>query len=647
MSQTSRKVALLIGVSEYGEGLQALPATLNDLEKMKQILENRNIGGFDDVKQLINPNLEKMQTELESLFKHRNRDDLVLLFFSGHGITDDSGRLYLATCNTSKNTFKPTSVPATFVHNEMNESFSKRQVIILDCCYSGAFAKTRSRNDTSVDIRRQLGGEGRVLLSSSTAVQPSFETEESGIYTRYLVEGIETGAADLDQDGYISVAELHEYARKKVEEAKPAMQPEMHILNKEGYTIVLAQVVQDRKLSYRRLVERYDNQGKISQTGRKNLEIKREEFGLSRKEAEEIEDSVLKPYRQRAENIQRYEEALVQEIRHKFPLSAQDEQALKDYQRYLGLRDEDVEHIRRQVMPKRPGSRLTGQVTGQAPISKPWLVLLFLVIAGIIISVPILFLPYFQAAVLYNEANNLKEQNQNAAALELYNQVVKIKPDFYDAWTNRGYVLGKLNLYEESFKSCKKAIEIEKDSIPALNCQGNALRKLQRYSEAIAAYDRIIALDPKSVINLNNRGETRLDSQQYKEALDDFNQAINIDNNSVFAWNNKGRALDRLGEYSEAVKAFEQATKVNPDYYYAWINLGDTLKKLNSNQEAVAAYKKATLIKPNSHEDWYLIGQALEKLGKNQEAVDAYEEAIKIMPSYTEAIKAKQRLQKQ
>jgi tetratricopeptide (TPR) repeat protein len=643
MSQTSRKIALLIGVSEYGQGLQPLPATLNDIEKMKQILENLNIGGFDDVKQLINPNLEKMQTELESLFKHRNRDDLVLLFFSGHGITDESGRLYLATCNTSKNTFRPSSVPATFVHDVMNESSSKRQVIILDCCYSGAFAQTRSRNDTSVDIKRQLGGEGRVLLSSSTAVQPSFETEESGIYTRYLVEGIETGAADLDQDGYISVAELHEYARKKVEEAKPAMQPEMHILNKEGYTIVLAQVVQDRKLSYRRLVERYDNQGKISQTGRKNLEIKREEFGLSRKEAEEIEDSVLKPYRQRAENLQRYEEALVQEIRHKFPLNAQDEQALKDYQKSLGLRDEDVKDIRRRVMPKRPVSRLTGQ----APIAKPWLVLLLLVTAGIIISVPILFLPYFQAVVLYNEANNLKDKNQNAAALQLYNQVVQIKPDFYDAWTNRGYVLGKLNLYEESFNSCKKAIELEKNSIPALNCQGNALRKLQRYSEAIAAYDRIIALDPKSVISFNNRGETLLDSQQHTAALDDFNQAINIDNNSVFAWNNKGRALDRLSEYTEAVNAFAQATKLKPDYYYAWINLGDTLKKLNRNQEAVDAYKTASLIKPNSHEDWYLIGQALEKLGQSKEAVDAYQQAISIMPSYTEAIKAKQRLQRQ
>ena len=344
MSQTSRKVALLIGVSEYGEGLQALPATLNDLEKMKQILENRNIGGFDDVKQLINPNLEKMQTELESLFKHRNRDDLVLLFFSGHGITDDSGRLYLATCNTSKNTFKPTSVPATFVHNEMNESFSKRQVIILDCCYSGAFAKTRSRNDTSVDIRRQLGGEGRVVLTSSTSTQYSFEQQDSdlSVYTRYLVEGIETGAADLDEDEVISVDELHEYANIKVQKASPAMKPEIYTV-KEGYKIIIAKVpIGDPKLKYRKEVERYVHGGKISPVGRRILNARRDSLGLLAEEAATIEAEVLKPYREYKKKLHEYEQALVEAIQHEYPLSDYTRGELRDLQQVLSLRDEDI-----------------------------------------------------------------------------------------------------------------------------------------------------------------------------------------------------------------------------------------------------------------------------------------------------------------
>ncbi|WP_257237213.1 hypothetical protein [Nostoc sp. 'Peltigera malacea cyanobiont' DB3992] len=80
---------------------------------------------------------------------------------------DESGNLYLATCLTRKNPqgqiIKSTSVPASFIHNIMNDSRCKRQVIILDCCFSGAFAQGWSaKDDGSVDIQTQLGGEGEL-----------------------------------------------------------------------------------------------------------------------------------------------------------------------------------------------------------------------------------------------------------------------------------------------------------------------------------------------------------------------------------------------------------------------------------------------------------------------------------------------------
>ncbi|NJR75291.1 MAG: hypothetical protein HC773_19920 [Scytonema sp. CRU_2_7] len=49
------------------------------------------------------------------------------------------------------------------------------------------------------------------------------------------MEGIEKGAADIDNDGFISVDELHEYARKKVQEAAPAMKPEIYAIKRRGY----------------------------------------------------------------------------------------------------------------------------------------------------------------------------------------------------------------------------------------------------------------------------------------------------------------------------------------------------------------------------------------------------------------------------
>ncbi len=241
------KVAVLIGVSEYKPGLTPLPAATKDVEGMRQILENPELGGFDEVKPLLNPDPVEMLEEIQAAFSSsRKTQDLVLLFFSGHGVRDERGNLYLATRITRKTErgelVKGTAVAARFVHDIMNDCRSKRQVVILDCCYSGAFAEgLLAKDDGSVDVRNQLGGEGRVLLASSTSLQYSFEQkgEDFSIYTHYLIEGIDTGAADRDNDGMVSVDELHEYAKEKVQDAVPAMKPEIYP-SKEGYRILLA-----------------------------------------------------------------------------------------------------------------------------------------------------------------------------------------------------------------------------------------------------------------------------------------------------------------------------------------------------------------------------------------------------------------------
>ncbi len=134
----SRKVALLIGVSEYGEDIPSLSAPLNDVAAMKRVLENPEMGGFDEITIRINPDPTAMRLAVQQVFASRRKDDLVLLFFSGHGITDDNNKLYLATKGTSKDFYKATSVPASFIQDVSLESYAKRQAIILDCCYSGA-----------------------------------------------------------------------------------------------------------------------------------------------------------------------------------------------------------------------------------------------------------------------------------------------------------------------------------------------------------------------------------------------------------------------------------------------------------------------------------------------------------------------------
>jgi len=241
------KVALLIGVSDY-QKLSTLSSAIKDVEAMQRVLEDPEIGGFDQVETLLNPDdPTKIQQAIEKLFSGRNRNDLVLLFFSGHGIKDNSGKLYFATSTTNKhpngNLIKSTAVPSSFVHDIMGSSLCKRQVVILDCCFSGAFAEgMTAKDDGVIDVEAQLGGRGRAVLTSSTSTQYSFEQKGSNlsVYTQHIVTGIETGAADLNKDGSISVFELHEYLCNHLEQPTAAMSPKIIGLKDEGFSIVIA-----------------------------------------------------------------------------------------------------------------------------------------------------------------------------------------------------------------------------------------------------------------------------------------------------------------------------------------------------------------------------------------------------------------------
>ncbi len=353
------KMALAIGVSDYAPGLTPLPGATRDVEAMRRVLQHPDMGGFDDVKTLSNPDRQVMQEEIEKLFSGRTKEDLVLLFFSGHGVKDDNGKLHLATRITRKTPqgelIQATAVPASFVQDIMSNSRSQRQIVILDCCFSGAFAEGWSaKDDGSVDVKKQLGGEGRAVLTSSTSTQYSFEQEGSELstYTRYLVEGIATGAADLDNDGVVSIDELHEYAKGKVQETAPAMKPEIYAV-KEGYKIRISQApTEDPKLRYRKEVEHFASRGVISGVGRNVLDALRDGLGLLPEVAAAIENEVLKPYQEYQKRLQRYEQVLVEAIGREHSLSSDTQNELKRLQRVLKLRDEDIAQIEAQVISR-------------------------------------------------------------------------------------------------------------------------------------------------------------------------------------------------------------------------------------------------------------------------------------------------------
>lgn len=301
----SRRIALVVGVSEYSD-FSPLPNSLRDAETIAHVL--RTVACFDEVQLVVNPTHSHLSEKVEEHFTGKETDDLVLFYFSGHGVKDERGLLHLAVRTTRRHAggeiVRASAVACQHVHDAMSLSRSRRQVVILDCCFSGAFAEgVQAKDGGRIDLRRQLGGEGRAVLASSSSTQYSFDSGEMGMstYTQFLVQGIATGDADLNHDGVITVDELHEFAKGHVQSTRPAMSPQI-LPSREGYSIVISKARRaDPRLAYAAKVrEVADLSGAIPAVGAEVLSIQRRQLKLAEAEAQKILETELEPIRSRA-----------------------------------------------------------------------------------------------------------------------------------------------------------------------------------------------------------------------------------------------------------------------------------------------------------------------------------------------------------
>src|SRR5215813_13065319 len=212
------RCALLVATSVYSDpSFAALKAPVADIDAMARLLRAADVGAFDSVETSLNETEAQIRRKIHRLFAERQRDDLLVLYLSGHGVLDENGELQLATTDTERDALSATGLEAAFIRKQMDSSRSRRQIVILDCCHSGAFA--RVAKGTSVNAGERLGagggerpqeqGSGRIVMTATDAVQfawegsATLEETDQSLFTHFLVEGLDTGHADEDADGNI------------------------------------------------------------------------------------------------------------------------------------------------------------------------------------------------------------------------------------------------------------------------------------------------------------------------------------------------------------------------------------------------------------------------------------------------------------
>ncbi len=236
----ARRIAAVIGVNDY-KYWPALSGARNDAEKVAARLKEL---GFDEVFELYDKKATRgaiLSLLGSKLGEVAGEDDLVVIFFAGHGQTETLGgerkRGYIIPVDATVDNVFSTAIPMQKLRELTNRLPAKHVYYAMDSCYSGlgftrglGIVKPSSNNYISkVTSLRAVqmvtaGGEG----------EEAIERDGEGVFTRSFLDALD-GKADSNRDGYVTATEIGAYVAPRVTNETGARQsPQAGRLEGEG-----------------------------------------------------------------------------------------------------------------------------------------------------------------------------------------------------------------------------------------------------------------------------------------------------------------------------------------------------------------------------------------------------------------------------
>jgi hypothetical protein len=174
--------------------------------------------------------------------------DVVILFISGHGGTDDRGDYFFMPQNTS---FTPSGTPQRsriIPNSDLLDvlNLPAPKLVFIDSCYSAGIAGKQVDGVDNNRLINSLKDNTPVVFTSSQGSERSWEWDPTkyGLFTHVLLQGL-SGAADTgpngNKDGKVQIEELGQYVRTTVPGLKDIQHP--YYLVPTGYTdFVIAEI---------------------------------------------------------------------------------------------------------------------------------------------------------------------------------------------------------------------------------------------------------------------------------------------------------------------------------------------------------------------------------------------------------------------
>jgi uncharacterized caspase-like protein len=192
------KKALVIGINEYPQA--PLAGCINDASGVAAVLETDTDGKPNFGVRLETAISTKAQLTqfIRELFK--DASDIALLYFSGHGYSDEYGGCLVTPDFSNGNE----GLSMDEILKMINSSPVKEKIVILDCCHSGQFGTPGGNNKTTSEITS-----GTTILTACRDFESAVEQNGRGLFTNLLISALQGGAASLT--GAVTPGSIYSY----------------------------------------------------------------------------------------------------------------------------------------------------------------------------------------------------------------------------------------------------------------------------------------------------------------------------------------------------------------------------------------------------------------------------------------------------
>jgi tetratricopeptide (TPR) repeat protein len=184
-------------------------------------------------------------------------------------------------------------------------------------------------------------------------------------------------------------------------------------------------------------------------------------------------------------------------------------------------------------------------------------------------------------------------------SLRFYSQAIRLKPDYAQAFYNRGLVRRAKGDLEGALQDYNQAIRLKADYAHAFVGRGIARKAKGDLEGALQDYNEALRLKPNYADALYNRGLVRNAKGDPEGALQDYNEAICLKPDHANAFNNRAGARFAKGDLEGALQDCSEAIRLKPDLAAAFTNRaitrrtkGDLEGALQDDNEAIRLRNK-------------------------------------------------------